>query len=187
MDAGNSTALLVHRDRVRATELARTLEPAGIKVQIAGGRLHGLSMAREGADVIILEVGLGPSPGSLVESFTQDENAGGIPVFALSEDNLPEEEVNAILAAGAMDVLTPPFSAPIFLARVRNLVRIHREEEQHRETEQRYRRIFSSSNHGYFLSSREGRFLEANQALVEILGYSSVEEIMKLKLPDTDF
>ncbi len=77
-----------------------------------------------------------------------------------------------------------PLAPPLLLARVGNLVRIHQEEEYLKETERRYRKIFSSSHQGYFLSTREGRFLEVNDALLNILGYNSKQEMLKLKLPD---
>jgi serine/threonine-protein kinase len=83
-----------------------------------------------------------------------------------------------------MDVFYPPISSPLLLARVNNLVRIHKEEEYLKETERRYRKIFSSSHQGYFLSTREGRFLEVNDTLLNILGYTSKQEMMKLKIPD---
>jgi PAS domain S-box-containing protein len=83
-----------------------------------------------------------------------------------------------------MDIFSPPISPPLLLARVGNLVRIHQEEEYLKETERRYRKIFSSSHQGYFLSTREGRFLEVNDALMNILGYNTKQEMLKLRLPD---
>lgn len=47
-----------------------------------------------------------------------------------------------------------------------------------RETEQRYRAIFENSISGIYQTSPEGRFMSANSALAEILGYSSVEDLL---------
>lgn len=45
-----------------------------------------------------------------------------------------------------------------------------------RESEKRYREIFTNATEGIFRSTVEGRFIELNPAAVEILGYSSAEE-----------
>ncbi len=47
-----------------------------------------------------------------------------------------------------------------------------------RETEQRYRAIFENSISGIYQTSPEGRFMSANIALAEILGYSSVDDLL---------
>jgi PAS domain S-box-containing protein len=44
--------------------------------------------------------------------------------------------------------------------------------------------LFEHTQEGIFRSTPEGRFLEVNPALVRMLGYESVEEVLALKLPD---
>jgi len=155
-----------------------------MEVFTASGTPGGIALARQGSDIIILDMALSDNLKGLCRVFRQDELAGDIPILALSEKPLEESEIHDILSGGAMDVLDPPFSPSLLMARVGNLVRIHREEIQLKEIEQRYRRIFDSSHYGYFLSSREGRFLEINDALMNILGYSNRKEMLRLRLPE---
>jgi PAS domain S-box-containing protein len=155
-----------------------------MEVFTASGTSEGIALARQESDIIILDMALSDDLKGLCRIFRQDELAGDIPILALSEKPLEESEIHDILSGGAMDVLDPPFSPSLLMARVGNLVRIHREEIQLKETEQRYRRIFDSSHYGYFLSSREGRFLEINDALMKILGYSNRKEMLRLRLPE---
>ena len=47
------------------------------------------------------------------------------------------------------------------------------------QAEEKYRNIVENALEGIFQSTREGRFLTANQAMAAILGYESPEELMK--------
>ena len=48
-----------------------------------------------------------------------------------------------------------------------------------REAEQRYRELFGNIQEGLFFSTTDGRFIEVNDALVRMLGYSSREEVLE--------
>ena len=52
-----------------------------------------------------------------------------------------------------------------------------------REAERRYRELFDNTQEGIFFSTPQGRFVEVNDALVRILGYSSREEVIQLDIP----
>jgi PAS domain S-box-containing protein len=49
-------------------------------------------------------------------------------------------------------------------------------------SENKYRSIFDNSAEGMFQTSIDGRFLTVNQALINILGYSNKEELIKLNI-----
>jgi PAS domain S-box-containing protein len=51
-------------------------------------------------------------------------------------------------------------------------------EEAVREAEERYRSIFENAVEGIFQTTREGRYLTVNPALVRLYGYASAEEMM---------
>ncbi len=51
-----------------------------------------------------------------------------------------------------------------------------------RATEQEYRALFDHVAVGVYISSKEGRFLDANRALLEMLGYTSKEDFLKIDL-----
>ncbi len=52
-----------------------------------------------------------------------------------------------------------------------------------REAERQYRELFDNIQEGLFFSTPEGRFIEVNDALVQMLGYSSRDELLQLDIP----
>jgi PAS domain S-box-containing protein len=52
-----------------------------------------------------------------------------------------------------------------------------------REAERRYRELFDNIQEGLFFSTPGGRFVEVNDALVTMLGYSSREELLQVDIP----
>jgi PAS domain S-box-containing protein len=52
-----------------------------------------------------------------------------------------------------------------------------------REAERRYRELFDNVQEGIYVSSPQGRFIEVNDAMVRILGYSSRDEVLQLDIP----
>jgi PAS domain S-box-containing protein len=52
-----------------------------------------------------------------------------------------------------------------------------------REAERRYRELFDNIQEGLFFSSPDGRFVEVNDALVRMLGYTSREELLQVDIP----
>ncbi len=55
-------------------------------------------------------------------------------------------------------------------------------EAEIRMSEEKYGHLFESIHHGIFVSSREGKFLDCNPAMLEMLGYGSKEEFLALNL-----
>ncbi len=52
-----------------------------------------------------------------------------------------------------------------------------------REAERRYRELFNNIQEGIYVSTPQGRFVEVNDALVHMLGYSSRDEVLQLDIP----
>jgi len=52
-----------------------------------------------------------------------------------------------------------------------------------REAERRYRELFDNIQEGLFFSTPDGRFVEVNDAMVRMLGYSSREELLHIDIP----
>ncbi|MBW2609419.1 MAG: PAS domain S-box protein [Deltaproteobacteria bacterium] len=55
-------------------------------------------------------------------------------------------------------------------------------EERLKVTEEDYKRLFEHVGAGVYVSSKEGEFLDANQALLDMLGYESKEEFFKIDI-----
>jgi len=56
------------------------------------------------------------------------------------------------------------------------------QEAKLKSSEESYQRLFTSAGCGVFISSKEGRFLDVNPALLEILGYQDKDEFLSLDL-----
>jgi serine/threonine-protein kinase len=173
----------LHVDPPGVEHLARHLRAGGMDVDMVTDLSDVLKIGEQ-LDAVIVDISFGPGGSTLCRTLRTAGSTRDVPLLAFSGEELDDERIGELLSAGAMDVLIPPISPPLLLARVKNLVRIHQEEIHLRETERRYRRIFSSSHYGYFLSTTEGRFLEVNDALLNILGYNTREEILALRLPE---
>jgi two-component system NtrC family sensor kinase len=57
-----------------------------------------------------------------------------------------------------------------------------RREEKLKASEQDYRRLFEHVGVGVYISSKEGKFLDANKALLDMLGYESKEEFLEIDI-----
>jgi PAS domain S-box-containing protein len=58
-----------------------------------------------------------------------------------------------------------------------------KQEEMLRASEEEFKNLFEHVATGVFISSKEGKFLNANQALLDMLGYDSKEEFLNINLP----
>src|SRR5437868_14903607 len=52
-----------------------------------------------------------------------------------------------------------------------------------REAERRYRELFDNIQEGLFFSTPAGRFIEVNDAMVRMLGYSTRDELLQIDIP----
>lgn len=55
-------------------------------------------------------------------------------------------------------------------------------ERELKASEEKLRRMFERVRHGLFISSKEGKFIDCNQALLDMLGYSSKEEFLSMDI-----
>jgi two-component system NtrC family sensor kinase len=67
-------------------------------------------------------------------------------------------------------------------AYIRDITERKKFEKELKESEEKFRNLFERVRHGLFISSREGRFLDCNQAMLEMLGYHDKEEFLKIDI-----
>ncbi|NWG03978.1 MAG: PAS domain S-box protein [Syntrophaceae bacterium] len=68
-------------------------------------------------------------------------------------------------------------------AYIRDITERKKFEKELKESEEKFRNLFERVQHGLFISTKEGRFLDCNQALVEMAGYDDKEEFLKIDIP----
>ncbi len=51
-------------------------------------------------------------------------------------------------------------------------------------SEEKYRNLFDTMPNGYYRSTRDGYFIDANSAFIKMLGYESLEELKKIYIPE---
>lgn len=68
-------------------------------------------------------------------------------------------------------------------AYIRDITERRRCEKDLESSGEKLRTLFERVRHGLFISSKEGRFIECNQALLDMLGYSSKEDLLGKDIP----
>jgi PAS domain S-box/PAS domain S-box/diguanylate cyclase (GGDEF) domain len=64
------------------------------------------------------------------------------------------------------------------LIAISNIDDLKQSEKQLKKSEEKYRCLFENSTDGIFLSTPQGNYIDANTALVDMLGYESKEELL---------
>jgi two-component system NtrC family sensor kinase len=64
----------------------------------------------------------------------------------------------------------------------RDITQTKKSEEKIRASEEDYKRLFENVGCGVYVSSKEGKFLNANKAISDMLGYESKEEFLKIDI-----
>jgi len=65
---------------------------------------------------------------------------------------------------------------------LRDITERKRFERDLKASEEKYRTLFERVRHGLFISSKEGRFLDCNQALLDMLVYEDKEEFLEIDI-----
>ena len=111
-----------------------------------------------------------------------------IPCIFLTETMQLETEAE-LIREGAVDCVEMDHVGhlPVAIRRALNDDKLREERDQTekklRHSEARYRALVGNLAYGMCRCSNKGKFLDVNQALVTMLGYSSREELLAVKLP----
>jgi PAS domain S-box-containing protein len=118
-----------------------------------------------------------------------DPATEAIPVLHVSAAFPDDEHRLKGLQVGAESYLAEPVSPEVLIEVIRSLLRRagfeadarrarSTAEKARRASEQRYRSLFEHAPYGISQTTSDGRFLAANRALAQMLGYGSSEELM---------
>ena len=67
-------------------------------------------------------------------------------------------------------------------AYIRDITERKKFERDLKDSEEKLRNLFERVRHGLFISSKEGKFLDCNQALLDMLEYPTKEEFLKIDI-----
>jgi len=67
-------------------------------------------------------------------------------------------------------------------AYIRDITERKKFEKELKESEEKFRNLFERVRHGLFISTKEGHFLDCNQAMWGLLGYQDKEEFLKIDI-----
>ncbi len=158
-------------------------------VRYATNGAEGLALMEENPAVLVLLDANMPGMDGFATCQALKKNFPDTAVIFVTAANDPASELRA-LASGAEDFISKPINSLIVRARVN----IHLQNREYaarlRRSEIRYRTLFEESPLGYSLNYLdEGNFLQVNNALAALLGYSKNEllELTDINLTPPDF
>jgi len=176
-------ALIIDSQEQDAQNLKEALEDGGYQVAVAFNSHDGLRLAQDlFPEVVLLAI---QSPGlnglQILRDLKKRGTTKDLLVLILLE-KFDEEYAAQGLQMGAADYLLKAASQDLLLRRVGVLARIRHQDRQRRDVISRYKGFFDGEQHGLFLSSREGRFLDVNQNLIRLLGYGDRNELLEIDI-----
>jgi len=176
-------ALIIDSQEQDVQNLKEVLADGGYQVAVALNSDDGLRLAQDlFPEVVLLAI---QSPGlnglQILLDLKKRGTTKDLPILILLE-KFDEEYAAQGLQMGAADYLLKAASQDLLLRRVGVLARIRHQDRQRRDVISRYKGFFDGEQHGLFLSSREGQFLDVNQNLVRLLGYGDRNELLEIDI-----
>ncbi|MEJ8851361.1 hybrid sensor histidine kinase/response regulator [Variovorax rhizosphaerae] len=168
--------LIVDDDPASRYATARTLRAAGFRTREAATGAEGLRMADDNISAMVLDVHLPDIDGfELCRRLRSRPQTHRLPVLHLTAAYVTDEDKVRGLDSGADAYLTRPVEPAVLVATVQALVRARVAEEAMRRSETKFRAIYSHTLTGIGLLDEEGRLIDANAALLTLLGRTADE------------
>jgi PAS domain S-box-containing protein len=179
LEAASATAdILVVDDQADSLiALETVLAPLGHDVVTAASGEEALKrlLERDFA-VIVMDVRMPGLDGvETVELIKQRRRNEDVSVIFLTGAGDDGEQVTRGYSAGAIDYIVKPVDPDVLRSKVAILLELQRKNAELRESEERFRTAFEDAPIGMGLSTLEGRWLEVNGALCDLVGRSAVQ------------
>ena len=171
IDRSRHTVLVVDDNPATRYSTARVVRAAGFKTVEAGSGGEALDQVGQGVSAVVLDVHLPDMDGFEVCRVIRSRPlTATLPVVHLSAAFVRNEDRVTGLNAGADGYMVHPVEPAVLVGTLQALIRARTAEDQMRRSEQRFRAIYDQAQSGIALIDSEGRFADANPALLEMLG-----------------
>jgi len=181
--------LLIVDDNVATRyALSRRLDRHGYHVLEAGTGGEGLALIElEHIDALILDVNLPDMSGfDIVRKLRADPRTALLPVIHVSAASIQTGDIITGLDAGADAYLIHPIDPDVLLATLRTLLRVRDAEDALRDSEARFREIFTTVSAPLAVLDANLGIHECNQAFAQLLEGSGDPHSVQQCLADND-
>ncbi|MEP7057605.1 MAG: response regulator [Caldimonas sp.] len=163
--------LIVDDDPASRYATARLLRSAGFRTREAATGAEGLRAADASISAIVVDVHLPDINGfELCRMLRSRPATTRLPVLHLTAAYVTDEDKVRGLDSGADAYLTRPVEPAVLVATVQALVRARVAEEAMRGSEAKFRAIYAQAPSGIALLDEQGRFVDANPAMLTLFG-----------------
>jgi PAS domain S-box-containing protein len=174
----NGAAILVVDDQPESLVALRTvLEPLGREVTTATSGEDALKrLLNDDFAVIVMDVRMPGLDGfETVELIKRRDRHEDTAVIFLTAGDADAEQITRGYSAGAVDYILKPVDADVLRSKVAMLLELQQKNAELRASEERFRAAFEGAPIGMGLSTVDGRWLEVNDALCELLGRTQTQ------------
>lgn len=171
IDRSLHTVLVVDDNPATRYATGRVVRAAGFRTAEAGSGAEALEQIAGGVSAVVLDVHLPDTDGfELCRQIRANPTTATLPVVHLSAEYVRNEDRVTGLNAGADGYMVHPVEPALLVATLQALIRARTAEDSLRRSEQRFRAIYDQAQSGIALLDEQGRFADANPALLKLLG-----------------
>ena len=181
IDRSHHTVLVVDDNPVTCYATSRSLRAAGFRTLEAGTGQSALDLSLGEISAVVLDVHL-PDIGGFEVCRRIRERAAtrSLPIVHLSAVFVADTDKVAGLDEGADAYLTHPAEPAMLVATIQALVRARLAEQRVHQSEAKFRSIYEQAQSGIALIDDDGRFVDANPAMLEMMGRSAEDVLGRL-------
>ncbi|WP_431262238.1 response regulator [Roseateles chitinivorans] len=189
IDRSQHRVLVVNDDPIGRYTTVRQLNAAGFPTVEAATGAEALRIADQGLSAVVLDIHLPDIDGfELCQRLRAQVSTFRLPVIHLTAAYLTDEDKVRGLDAGADAYLTHPVEPAVLVSTIQALVRTRTAEDAMRRSEAKFRAIYAQAPGGIcLLKAGDGTVLDANPALLALLGLGPDEGEAVIGRPLTDF
>jgi PAS domain S-box-containing protein len=178
MSASSRAKVLLVDDQVEnLVALEAVLEPLGQTLVRASSGHEALGhLLRDEFALILMDVQMPDLDGFETAAYIKRrEKTRHIPIIFLTAISKELHHVFRGYSAGAVDYVLKPFDPLVLRSKVAVFIDLYEKERALRESESRFRTAFEHAPIGIALMALDGRFVDANRALLALLGRSHAD------------